>query len=228
MLLAAPKRIWGDRLDGLMWVGLGAEVGLALVLCSGSTGAWVNYFAPSAVLASALLGRALLRAVRSEGGLLRRLLIVLALAGLWVRNLDLVSDSALNRRDGRHTMQVVLEDSALSGMDRDEIYFVGFSDRNRRFGNRDLTHDEWLYGQFEALGAAEPRSQWLQPALEHGPIRAVIVSVDGRRRPDHVDGLSPTLPEMGYHLARQIAGTCVWVRRDSGPSTEPDDRPPGR
>jgi hypothetical protein len=155
---------------------------------------------------------------------LPRFLVILALTGLWARDLDLVSDSALNRKEGRNTIRIVLEDSALEGLDREEIYFVGFPDRNRLYGNRELAHDEWLYDQFEALGAAEPRSRWLEPALEDGPVRAVIVAVDGRRAPDRVAGLTASLPEMGYDLARQIAGTCVWVRPEKGP----DDHPPGR
>lgn len=228
VVVAAPRRVWGDRLDGLIWAGLGVEVALAVVMCSGSMGAWVNYFAPAAVLASALVGRGMVRAVRSSGGVGRRLVIVAALVGLWARNLDLVRDSTLNRIEGRATANVVLEDPALEGLTRDEIYFAGFPDRNRRYGNRDLAHDEWLYDQFEALEAAEPRSEWLQPALEHGPIRAVIVSADGKRDPGKVPGVKPRLPEMGYELTRQIGGTCVWVRRGSGGETSPDEPPPGR
>src|SRR5262249_55094451 len=48
-----------ERFDGALWLYLFAELTLAVILCQSSTGAWVNYAIPSAVIGSILIARIL-------------------------------------------------------------------------------------------------------------------------------------------------------------------------
>ena len=61
---------------------------------------------------------------------------------------------------------------------RIRIYFVDRPEHNRLFGNRALAHDEFAYQAFEAVGVAESRSSWLEPALRTGEVHVVVVPDD--------------------------------------------------
>ncbi len=219
-LWAGPKRALGGWLDAILWLYLIAETALAGALCLNSTGAFVNYAMPAIVFASLWVGRALDRVVDGPLTFGRLVPLGLALLVLLGRNAQLAFVSALNREEDRANLRTLLDDPRVSARSRSERYFVGQPQHNRRFGNLALAHDEWLYGQFEAVGAAEPREVWLRSALTEGPVRVVILPVDGRRGPGDVSGLARPLPELGYDVVGQVGHYSVWERREApGPDT---------
>ncbi len=217
-VLASPRRALGGRVDAALWIYLASESTLAAVLCRGSTGSWVNYFMPSVILAGILVGRALARIAAERTKIKAFALIAIGLVAVLARDAHLAYTSWLNRAEGQAQIRLVLDDPALADTTPDQRYFVGLPNVNRLHGNAALTHDEWLYQQFERAGDAEPRDAWLREALARGPVRAVVVPLDGRRDADEVPGLTGRLPALGYTLSGQAGSFCIWTR--PGPAGE--------
>src|SRR5581483_1678605 len=211
-LWAGPKRARGNRLDGVLGLYFISELVLAALLCRNSTGAWVNYFMPATVFASLWVGRALARVAEGPCSLARVVPIGLALVAFAASDARLAYVSYLNRQDDRDQMRQVLADPDVAARPPERLYFVGEPSKNRLHGNAALAHDEWLYGQFEAVGDAEPRSSWLASALRSGPVEVVIVPADGRRAPGEVAGLVEPMPALGYEQSGQVGKYAVWLR----------------
>jgi hypothetical protein len=135
------------------------------------------------------------------------LLIVVSAASLGV----VLKDSYLTYerlRFERFLLERVLEEMKCSSA---ELYFAGRPDLNRRYGRRDLVHDDWLYPVFESVRLAEPRSSWLANALGRGSIRFVVnTSKDPR-----IEGLDKSLPDLGY-VRRFWAGSLYAWERSAG------------
>ena len=214
--LARGPSARGGRIDALVWLYLGAEVAMAAVLYRGSAGAWFNYMIQAVLLACVLVGRSLAR-VTGPGQATRRVWLV-AVAALVVLGPDLWS---LKNEVSHHVMQEVWLRGLLDNLRRvgvqpsREIYFAGLPGLNRRFGRLDLAHDEWLYGLFERVGAADPRSTWLRPALL-GTVRVVVVPVDPPiafpTNPPILPGLRESLPALGYDPVLAAGRYRVWGR----------------
>lgn len=200
-------------LDAVLLALVAVEVVLAVALCRNSTGAWVNYYMPAVVLLSIVLGRVLGRWSQGPIALAPLGLIALALLGLVARNADLALDSARNRARSQAELATLLAHPAVVGTPSEQRYFAGDPARNRLAGATELTHDEWLYERFEAVGAAEPRTGWLAGALTTGPVTLVCVPDDGRRGPDDVPGLDRPLDQLGYEPLGVVGGQHLWVRR---------------
>ena len=112
------------------------------------------------------------------------------------------------RTEDRGTLRELLSRPLVSDRKKDGIYFVDRPDLNRLHGNRRLAHDEFVYGAFETVGFAEPRSLWLKAALETGEVQVVVIP-DERTT---VSGLQESLPELGYHPAGRFGRYRVWER----------------
>ena len=90
------------------------------------------------------------------------------------------------------------------------VFFVDRPGFNRVHGRAELVYDPWLYPVFESIKLAEPRSAWLGRATASGPVRVVVVSSPALR----IDGVSQTLPELGYAVHGRIGPWFVWIRRN--------------
>ena len=91
----------------------------------------------------------------------------------------------------------------------DTVFFVDRPGFNRIHGRADLVYDPWLYPVFESIKLAEPRSAWLGRAIKYGPVRVVVMSSPALQ----IDGVSQSLPEMGYALRLRIGPWFVWMRQ---------------
>src|SRR5262249_45818146 len=124
-----------ERFDGALWLYLFAELTLAVILCQSSTGAWVNYAIPSAVIGSILIARSLDRALTDSTSHFRLVPIVLAASVLPMG----VATGAYWSFTQRHA-----EEMALARVFRElprprsEFYFVGRPGENRASGRLDL------------------------------------------------------------------------------------------
>jgi hypothetical protein len=214
--LARGPSARGGRLDALVWLYFGVEVAWAAVLYRGSAGAWYNYMIQAVLFACVLVGRGLAR-VSGPGEATRRAWLV-GVAALVVLGPDLW---ILKNEVSLHFRQEVwlrglLDDLRRVGVQPSrEIYFAGLPGLNRRFGRLDLVHDEWLYGLFERVGAADPRSTWLRPALL-STVRVVVVPVDPPiafpTDPPIIPGLRESLPALGYDPVLAAGRYRVWGR----------------
>jgi hypothetical protein len=226
--LARGPSARGGRLDALVWLYFGVEVAWAAVLYRGSAGAWYNYMIQAVLFACVLVGRGLAR-VSGPGEATRRAWLV-GVAALAVLGFDLWM---LKREVSFHFAHEVRLRRLLAALPSDvrstrQIYFAGLPGSNRRFGRLDLAHDEWLYGLFERVGAADPRSTWLRPALLSS-VRVVVVPVDPPiafpTDPPIIPGLRESLPALGYAPVFSAGRYRVWGRRRE---TAPGLRAPGR
>ena len=82
---------------------------------------------------------------------------------------------------------------------------------NRLNGRLDLVYDDWLYPVFEAIHLAQPRSIWLQRALYSGGVDFVITKTES----PNIDGLGPTLTQLGYRRDTKF-GTSYYAWRRVG------------
>jgi hypothetical protein len=209
--LAGARRVLpATRLDGLLLIYLGVELAALVPLCLFNLGAADNYALQAVVLASILLARAADRALREVParawvpvGLGLAALVVLA------RDVQSIEIAARTRRQDRAALSALLDDPRVGRRSGGDYYFVGLPQHNRLLGRPELAHDEWLYGAFESVAAAEPRESWLRPALEGDPVRKVVVPDDQGRIP----GLADDLPGLGYARVAQFGPYRVWERR---------------
>jgi hypothetical protein len=141
------------------------------------------------------------------------------LAGLALLGVDarLAWISLRARQEDHHAIQSLLADPRVASRTADERYFVAAPQYNRLYGRRDLAHDEWLYDQYEAVRAAEPREGWLRDALTSGAVSQVIVNGPGVTVP----GVRARLPQLGYRIVDEFGRFRVWERTRScaGPWT---------
>jgi hypothetical protein len=188
-----------------LWAYLAAELALAAVLCKMSTGAWYNYAIQGVVFACVLVARSLARGfaiARSRGPLLAAALAASAVPAFALTD--------LNQVFGRRLSEQIQTGVLLRSLKRPsrELFFVDRPGDNRLRGRTDLVYDPWLYPVFESSGQAEPRQTWLARELAGGAIRIVLATSP---RPD-IDGITPTLPELGYRRPVQFGAYFVWVR----------------
>jgi hypothetical protein len=199
------------ELDEALVLYLAAEMLLMMVLCLGSTGAWVNYAMSPIVFVCILVGRSLSRVVAFDRDTNpRRTASVVLLAGLalLVTDTRFVAISSAQRRAEAATLEAIFADSRIGPSSPQEIYFVGVPQHNRRYGRPELAHDEWLYNLYETAGAAEPRSRWLRTALAAGSVRFVLVADDHAIVP----GLFEPLSDLGYTRVAKYGRYIIWER----------------
>jgi hypothetical protein len=196
----------GDRLDAALGIYLAGEVALGAVLVRMSTGAWDNYAIQGIVFASVLAARAASRVVVAAPSLRVLLPIVLAAGGVLLSATSEIAFAAMQTRADRSAVNEII---SRAGQPPSAFFFAGRPGLNRVHGRRELVYDDWLYPVFEQLGLAEPRSRWLGPALESGPIRVVV----NRSRSPRIEGVEPTLSALGYRHAFQVGPSFyVWMR----------------
>ena len=191
--------------DTALWAYLAAELVLVAVLCKLSTGAWYNYAIQAVVFACVLVARSLAQSfeiARSRGPLLAAALAASAVPAFALTDLDRVFGTRLSEQT-----QMGLLLRSLKRPSR-ELFFVDRPGDNRIRGRTDLVYDPWLYPVFESSGQAEPRQKWLTRELAGGAIRFVLATSP---RPE-IDGITPTLPELGYRGSVQFGPYFVWVR----------------
>jgi hypothetical protein len=219
--IARPAGSRATSLDRLLWLYIGAEIALTLLLFSGSQGAWINYTIQCVLFASVLVGRMLARATVPAAFRRRQWILVVAAGAILF--LDFRNFHRFFKSKLAEIANVVAlkNDAHLAGRDRSTIYFAGLPEYNRMMGRFDLAHDEWLYGLYERVRAAEPRSLWLRPALLHD-VSIVIVPTEPPfsfpTDPPIVPGTAETLPELGYDLIVTLSRYTVWERRRAAKS----------
>ena len=174
-----------------------------MVLCRSSTGSWTNYAIQGIVLGGILTARALSRAIDRRLPVFSMIPAAVAL----VLVLRIVVADVLILRDERRLEYRRLElVFRILGNDRRDFFFVDNPGANRVHGRVDLVYDPWLYPVFEVSGGAERRSTWLGPILGSGSVRYVISRTDSPR----IDGVSQTLPKLGYRATSRINELNVW------------------
>jgi hypothetical protein len=198
------SRFFGS-LDAALWAYLAGELALTAVLGRLSTGAWYNYAIQAVVIACIVTGRALARAVKEAPSWYSLIPVALAVLAVPAFAFTDVTEIVAKRRADRAQVARVLEYVQRPAT---EIFFVDLPGANRVHGRVDLVYDPWLYPVFESIGLAEARSMWLEKALEAGPVRAVVTASS---RPE-IDGLSRTLPELGYRAPKRVGAFLVWTR----------------
>jgi hypothetical protein len=187
---ADRRRLFGGRVDAVLWAYLIGELVVMALLCRNSSGAWINYAVQATAFACALLGRALARLAAGVGGWRA---IALALGALAVPSSevsDVLHEFGADRANRQETRLVVEKIDAPAGA----VYFAGDPGANRVHGRRELVIDDWLYPVFESIGQAEPRALWLRRTLAEGPIRAIVTT----NRDPHVAGVAEPLTSLGY------------------------------
>jgi hypothetical protein len=198
------------RLDWFLVAFACAELGLMLNLCLGSAGAWYNYGIQAVLLLCVLVGRRLVNLLGREWSLRRAALIGCACLVLVASVARAVAITVETRTTSHATLRALLSDERVASHRDEERYFGGpLQHFNRRFGNPRLLHDEWLYGAFEQVGAAEPRSRWLRESLVRGPIRQVVLP----REVSRVAGVTEPLPDLGYEPVADFGAIRIWQIR---------------
>jgi hypothetical protein len=200
----------GGRLELLLMIYVVAEAAALVPLYYYNLGAADNYALQGVVFAAVLTARWLARILSDAGGRARNLIAVagaaLLLAG---RDFQFVELAWRARAENRAALQAVRNHPPLRHRGNDAVYFVDRPEYNRLYGNQRLAHDEFVYGAFEAVGAAEPRSRWLRSALVKTGAVHVVVVPDARAT---IPGLRESLPELGYRLVGQSGVYRVWER----------------
>ncbi len=203
----------GGRLDARLAAYVALELTLVVMLCRNSAGAWYNYGLEAVVCLAVLVARALDRIVAAERISTRLVPLGLACLALLAADVRHLGKAVLLRREAHAEMRALLADPRVASISDRQRYFSGpLQHYNLRRGRPELAHDEWLYGAFEAIGAAEPRPSWLQEALVHGPIRQVVVPLVEGSEPPVLSGLSATLPELGFAPVARLGEYSVWER----------------
>jgi hypothetical protein len=215
VLIGNLRAVRGKRLDAALWFVFLAELAAMVPLCLGSTGSWANYAMPAIVWGSILLARSLIRAIEPQSIRWKTWLLVpasLVLVASCVR-LSLATHSM--RNDEARLMDQILSDPIVAATPASRIFFEDMPQRNRLYGRPSLAYDRWLYESYESLAMAEPRQVWLFHALtDRDSIRIVIVPSKRPEGGNRVQGLTPSLPEMGYRIHQQYGQYAVWVRDD--------------
>jgi hypothetical protein len=195
----------GGRVDAALWVYLLAELALALLLLRGSSGTWINYAIPTIVFGSALLGRALARAVDTPA--LGRVPVPIVLASLVLvfSSLNALRDAGRVRD---YEPAIARGIFAHLGRPRSSYFFTDRPGLNRLNGRLELVYDDWLYPVFESLGLAESRSGWLSRALVEGRVLVVIATTE---RP-LIEGTTIDLSRLGYRREVHSPPFFVWTR----------------
>jgi hypothetical protein len=205
---ADRRRLFGGRVDAILWAYLIGELVVMALLCRNSSGAWINYAVQAAAFACALLGRALDRLAEGVGGW-RALALAIGALAVTVSEVSDTRREAAAGRDNRKETRLVFD---RIGAPAGSVYFAGDPGANRLYGRRELVIDDWLYPVFEAVGQAEPRALWLARALAGGPVRAIVTT----REDPHVPGVAEPLTSLGYRPdffdGRRL---YVWRRRDA-------------
>ncbi len=158
------------------------------------------------VFASILAARAVARAVDRPSPTRAVFAIALAVIAVPAFALTDVKEIVSRRRAESFLIHKLFEGVAGNS---DAIFFVDRPGFNRIYGRRGLVYDPWLYPVFESISLAEPRSVWLSRALETGPVRIVVASSPQVQ----IEGLTRTLPEMGYSFRLRIGPWFVWTRQ---------------
>ena len=191
--------------DGVFGVFCSCELLFAISLWSLSTGGWFNYALEAVVLVSVLAGRAVARACERSASSAARLPLLIAALALPAYALTDLRQVVLKRdSESREARSVV----STAGCAASAILFVDLPGMNRLNGRRDLVIDPWLYPVFEATGLTEPRSVWIEQRLRDGSIHAVATTAPG----DKIDGVTRSLPELGFRIVRRAGRYRVWLR----------------
>ena len=140
----------------------------------------------------------------------RLALLVLASFVVLARNVQCIEIGITSRRRKHAILSSIFSNSEIAGQPPSRIYFVDRLALNRSHGNLSVAHDEWLYGVFERVGAAGPRSLWLRSALATGSVHYVVMPDEAATVP----GLDEPLPELGYSSAQRIGDYLIWKRPD--------------
>ena len=202
----ALARSWRRRdLDAAFALYFLAELALTVCLFRLSSGAWYNYAVQAVIFAAILVARALASATEKPLPVPRAVGIALAVLAVPAFALTDVKETLARRRVERVLIQTLFASGRLA---KSSVFFVDRPGLNRVHGRRDLVYDPWLYPVFESIHLAEPRSVWLEPALASGPVRVVVAT-----RPEpRIDGLTHTLPELGFTSSGRFGPWFVWQR----------------
>jgi hypothetical protein len=196
--------------DVLLRLFLGLELAALVPLCLYNAGAAYNYALQAVVFACILAARGLDRLLAVAAERPARLApAAAAMVVLVLADVRLVAQTESARKADRATLRAMLADAAVAGTPAESRYFVGRHHLNRLFGRAELIHDDWLYGAFERIDAAEPRDGWLRSALTDGPVRQVVVPGEAQTVP----GVGEPLPELGYRQVARHGDLHVWQRR---------------
>ena len=171
-----------------------AELALTAYLWRLSTGAWYNYAIQTVVFVSILAARAVARVAQRpipRSAFLGLMLAVLAAAAFAATDVKEI----IARRRAEDVLIGKLSDRI--DQSPKAMFFVDRPGLNRVHGRAALAYDPWLYPVFEAIGLAEPRSVWLERAIEGGPVCTVVASSPGTRSRRH----QPIAPRPGIHPA---------------------------
>lgn len=205
----SADRPWaGPRLDATIGLFLVVELAAMVPLCLYNAGAAYNYALQAIVFACILVGRALDRLIGTATPA-RGYAVALAMIVLLAADVRLIAQTASARAADRDVLAALFTDVEVTRCPASERYFVGRHHLNRLFGRADLIHDDWLYGAFERIGAAEPRDAWLRAALLEGSIRQVVAPTDAASVP----GIASPLPDLGYRRIARHGDLAVWERR---------------
>jgi hypothetical protein len=204
------------RCGWLLAAGVAVELFLTGLLAYNSKGAWLNYGLQAAVFGSVLAARTAAAAFEGPARAWRVVPVALVMLAVLADDLRSVLSDARRHVASVFALRAVAHDLRARGRAPGEVYFVALPQYNRVLGRAELIHDEWLYGMFERVGAAEPRALWLRPTLTDGPVRTVIVPRDPPfpmpLRPPVVPGLYDPLPRLGYALVATRGRFQVWER----------------
>ena len=201
----------GRRLDFLVSIYLLAEMASLLPLCLYNKGSADNYALQAVILACVLIGRAVDRVLADQTRFSwRPAPLILASFVVLARDLQYIEMGISSRLREQAILHSMFSNSEIAGQPPSRIYFVDRLALNRSHGNLSVAHDEWLYGAFERVGAADPRSLWLRSALATGSVHYVVMPDESATVP----GLDEPLPELGYSLAQRIGDYSIWKRPD--------------
>lgn len=214
-LAATSRNSRGGRLETLLLAFIALDLILMAKLCLNSSGGWYNYAIEAAACGAVLIGRALCRIVEAaERPSWRWGLVGLAALVLLASDARRVANSVAFRRSNRAVAVALLNDPVVAETLPEQRYFPGsIQHYNVRYGDRRFLHDEWLYGAFEAIGAAEPRTEWLGRAFDSGRVRLVVMP-DESIEPQ---GLGRPLPELGFVRAGRVGSFHLWSRELNTP-----------
>jgi hypothetical protein len=205
-MLIEPSSFLGNWLDVVVWVYLAGEVALFTILLRMSTGSWSNYAIQAVVFASVLTARAVSRTADalSPSRVLRP--VALGVLGVLASATNALFETTMKTRADRGAVAAIV---AHVQRPSSAFFFASRPGLNRVHGRQDLVYDDWLYPVFEQLGLAQPRSQWLGPALAAGPVHVVVNPSKSRT----IEGVEPTLYALGYRHEIQVGPSFyVWTR----------------
>jgi hypothetical protein len=204
-LASALERSDPGRREGVLWLYVAGELGLLLLLCLASDGAWINYAAEASVLASIVAGRVLARAwnraICPQARWAGRLAALAVLTSACLELKETAASGMLERAGLARSFD-------LSMAPRPDLFFLDRPGYNRLYGRMELVYDYWLYPVFESLGLAEPRTLWLRQALADDRMRTVLTL----SRSPRIDGVAQTLPELGYRPVGRLGPFLVCQR----------------